>query len=57
MSDTHEEWRDIGVVNGIYSVSNMGKVRNNRTGLLLKPIKMAKGYVRVNLKVDGKEDV
>ena len=55
MSDTHEEWRTIGIVNGIYSVSNMGKVRNNRTGLLLKPIKMVKGYVKVNLKVDGKE--
>lgn len=52
---SHEEWKPIEKVNGVYSVSDMGRVRNNRTGLLLKPIKMAKGYVRVNLKVDGKE--
>ena len=42
MSDTHEEWKPIEKVNGVYSVSDKGRVRNNRTGLVLKPIKFTK---------------
>lgn len=51
---SHEEWRDIEIVNGIYSVSNQGRVKNNRTGYILKPVKFTKGYVKVNLKVGGR---
>ena len=53
MSNTHEIWRDIEEVKGIYSVSNQGRVRNNRTGMVLKPIEMRNGYMKVNLKVNG----
>lgn len=53
-SDTHEEWRPIEEVKGVYSVSDKGRVKNNRTGIILKPVTVAKGYLKVNLKVDGK---
>jgi hypothetical protein len=52
---SHEEWKPIERVNGVYSVSDKGRVRNNRTGKILKPIKTTKGYVKVNLRVDGRE--
>lgn len=35
-----------------YSVSSMGRVRNDRTGLLLKPYDDGRGYMRV--KIDGR---
>ncbi len=54
--DTHEGWKMIEEVNGIYSISNQGRVRNNRTGYILKPIKWTKGYMKVNLKVNGNSD-
>ena len=54
--DTHEEWKPIERAKGIYSVSNKGRIRNNRTGYILKPIKWTKGYVKVNLKVNGNSD-
>lgn len=53
MVSSHEEWREIEEVRGVYSVSSQGRVRNNRTGLILSPVKMPKGYTKVNLKVDG----
>lgn len=53
MSDTHEIWRYIDITKGKYSVSNMGRVKNNETGMLIKPIKIAKGYVRVNLHLEN----
>lgn len=49
MSDTHEEWRVIQETDGKYSVSDKGRVKNNRTGYVLKPIKWTKGYMKVNL--------
>lgn len=49
-----EEWKPIEETKNNYSVSNLGRVKNNRTGLILKPIRVAKGYERVNLKVDGR---
>lgn len=50
---SHEEWKPIRKTNNIYSVSSQGRVRNNRTGYILKPIKWTKGYMKVNLKVNG----
>ena len=54
MVSSHEEWKEIEEIQGVYSVSNQGRVRNNRTGFVLSPVKMPKGYMKVNLKVDGK---
>ena len=51
---SHEEWREIEEVKGVYSVSNLGRIRNNRTGMVLKPVKLPKGYTKVNLKINGK---
>lgn len=53
MSDTHEIYKPIEESRGKYSVSNMGRVRNNETGIVLKPIKFTKGYVKVNLHLEN----
>lgn len=41
-SDLKVEWKLIEGFDGIYSVSNYGEVRNNRTGKLMKPSKKRK---------------
>lgn len=43
-----EEWREIEGYEGLYSVSNMGRVRKNITGRILKPRDL-NGYQRVTL--------
>lgn len=53
-SDLKVEWKLIEGFDGIYSVSNYGEVRNNKTGRLMKPIKNEKGYLRVGLTNNGK---
>lgn len=50
---SHEEWRNIRGTKEKYSVSNKGRIRNNETGITLKPIDAQKGYVKVNLHYDG----
>ena len=52
--DTHEEWRVIDFTNNKYSVSSEGRIRNNRTGNILKPSIHKRGYLKINLDVDGK---
>lgn len=47
-----EEWRDISGYEGLYQVSNMGKVRNCK-GKLLKPQKHIRGYLCVGLCKNG----
>ena len=47
-----ETWKVIHL-NTNYEVSNLGRVRNKK-GLLLKPQKTEKGYLRVDLSKDGK---
>ncbi|WP_368742262.1 NUMOD4 motif-containing HNH endonuclease [Enterococcus casseliflavus] len=43
-----EQWREIDSYSGLYSVSNMGRVRKNITGRILKPRDL-NGYQRVAL--------
>lgn len=52
-TDSQETWKEIDIVNGLYSVSDKGRVRNNRTGYILKPTPFNHGYMKVNLKVEG----
>lgn len=52
---TKEEiWLYISGYEGIYSISNYGRVKNNRTGLILKPVRQSKGYYQVFLSVKNK---
>ena len=52
---TKEElWSPIKDYVGIYSVSNYGRVRNDRTGQILKPVLQSKGYYQVFLSVGNK---
>lgn len=46
-----EEWKDIV---GPYQASNQGKIRNVKTGRILKPAKDKNGYLYLALRVDGK---
>lgn len=48
-----EYWKDIRGFEGLYQVSNKGRVRNKRTSRILK-IKYNKGYARVGLSKEGK---
>lgn len=53
-----EIWKDIEGYEGLYQVSNMGRVksfpRNTTKGKILKPKKNCKGYLCLNLYKDGK---
>lgn len=53
-----EEWRDITVTDKSYEVSNLGNVRNKRTGKILTPRPTKNGYLRVHLSVPegGRKD-
>lgn len=51
--DTHEEWRYIDFTKGKYSVSDKGRIRNNKTRHILTP-SYKKGYLTIGLFVDGK---
>lgn len=53
-SDLKVEWKLIEGFDGIYSVSNYGEVRNNKTGKLMKQRKNETGYLRINLTKNGK---
>ena len=50
---SHEEWKPIEESNNIYSASNMGRIKNNITGNVLKPIDFSKGYKKVNLHLEN----
>lgn len=49
-----EIWRDIKEYEGLYQVSNLGRVRNSRTGRILKQHSNDKGYLYVPLTKNGK---
>ena len=49
-----EEWREIKGYEGIYEVSNMGRVKRVKTQYILKPIKNRLGYCGVMLSKKGK---
>ena len=49
-----EEFKEIDITNGRYSVSNRGKVRNNETLKILKGSKNSSGYLQVAFFIDGK---
>lgn len=44
-----EEWKDIKGYEGLYQVSNLGRVKRVKTGRILKPLKHTNGYSMVNL--------
>jgi hypothetical protein len=46
----NEEWRPIVGWEGVYSVSNLGRVRRDNTRQILKQAKTPHGYLRINLK-------
>lgn len=38
-----------------YDISTLGRIRNNKTGHIIKPDKEEKGYCRLTIKVNGKK--
>ena len=53
MDNINEEWRDIKGFEGLYQVSNLGRVKNAK-GLIKKPTMDKRGYFRLSLWEDGK---
>lgn len=53
----NEQWRDIDGYDGAYQVSDLGRVRSNKSGewRVLKPSKNTKGYLQVALWKDGEK--
>lgn len=52
----NEEWKSVIGYEGIYSVSNKGEIKNDRTGKLLKPNFNKDGYLRLTLSKYGKSN-
>src|SRR5690606_13797524 len=50
-----EEWRDVVGYEGLYQVSNTGRVKSLYNNILLKPVKLKNGYLVVCLHKDGKQ--
>lgn len=53
MTDTHEIWKDIEWAKGKYSISTLGRIRNNNTQHILSPSNKG-GYKHIGLHVEGK---
>ena len=51
-----EEWKDIKGYEGLYQVSNKGRVKSIRNNIILKPIISDKGYYRVDLSKNNNKD-
>lgn len=49
-----EVWKPVVGYEGLYEVSNLGRVRNTKTGLILKPSKGKSGYYLLTLYNNGK---
>lgn len=49
-----EIWKEIKKLDGKYEVSNFGNIRNTKTKSIRKPSKAGKGYLRINVIVNGK---
>lgn len=47
-----EQWKESIVKN--YAISNLGRIKNLKSGRIIKPDKEEKGYCRLSIKVDGK---
>ncbi|MDR0629047.1 MAG: NUMOD4 motif-containing HNH endonuclease [Treponema sp.] len=50
-----EEWRDIPGHEGLYQVSNKGRVKSLRNNIILKSGKFPNGYLYAPLKVSGSQ--
>ena len=48
-----EIWKDIKGYEGIYQVSNLGRVKSSYTNSILKGCKTSNGYLKVNLYKNG----
>lgn len=43
-----EQWKSVPDFDGVYEVSDLGRVRRVRTGRILKPFPQQRGYLRVD---------
>lgn len=55
MRKTKETWKPIADFVGLYEVSSKGRVRNLKTGRILKPSNNGLGYLFVGLYKNGAE--
>ena len=52
-----EQWKDIWWTQGVFQVSNYGRVYNTKTKRYLKGIKEKRGYISVELHYNGTKEV
>ena len=52
----NEQWKDIEGYDGVYQVSDLGRVRSRKSGewKVMSASKNRKGYLRLDLSIDGK---
>lgn len=48
-----EEWREVPGYEGLYEVSDLGRVKNIKTGRILSSAEAGNGYIVVNLSKNG----
>lgn len=48
----NEKWKVLEE-NNIYSISNLGRIKNNNTNILLHPVIYNKGYYRITIRIKG----
>lgn len=51
-----EIWKDVLGYEGLYMVSSLGRIKNGRTEVVLKPSKQNSGYLKVNLHSNGRQE-
>jgi hypothetical protein len=54
MKKNVETWKAIDGFEGLYEISNLGRVKSLRSGRMMKPYDNGKGYQKVELSKDGK---
>ena len=52
-----EIWKNIKGYNGLYQISNLGNIYSLYTNKILKPFINEKGYLRIDLKGNGKRKI
>jgi transcriptional regulator with XRE-family HTH domain len=50
-----EVWMDVVGFEGLYKVSNIGRVRSSRRGTIMIPHPLKDGYLRIRLRKEGKD--
>ena len=51
-----EQWKDIKGYEGKYQISSWGRVKNIKSGNIIAPYRNSKGYLKISLYANGKNN-